>query len=288
MPLSCARALAGIANNDVRVYPEGPLASWDSLPVPPCPFNFPPPLGIWISFTLSHSSSTLFLFLLIFLEPSFVSCFLCLLLVCLFSPLRFRISEFPSLSTPGETLPDSLCSQKVFWHLVGRETMSRSTAHIGLRPEACRMSFSSWGQDYRKCLIRPWVGRATLVLVVLMVLALWATWEGWGFGLDTFPHTLSHPPLRDQGVPTYITAAFLSWQLLLQTVGPRATSAPSHHLPLLGPQSCFLGYPSHVALRDRKQNKSIQSPQNMKNNGVSPEEERKPPRGHGHTQTTVE
>lgn len=167
-----------------------------------------PPLCSRISFTLPHSSSALFLFLFIFLESSFGSCFLCLLLVCLFSPLRLYISEFLSLSSPSRTLSDACAVRKCSGILQEKDHVQKHWSHW-LRAEACRMSLSSWGRAHRKCLMWPWVGRATLVSVVLMVLALWATWEGRGLGQDTVSHTLSHPPLRDQGVPPYITSAFL-------------------------------------------------------------------------------
>lgn len=63
------------------------------------------------------------------------------------------------------------------------------------------MSLSSRGGAGRTCLVWPWVGRATLVLVVLMVLALWATREGWGFGQDIVLTLWVILPWGIQGVP---------------------------------------------------------------------------------------
>lgn len=79
--------------------------------------------------------------------------------------------------------------------------MPRSISHIGLRAKAWKMSLSSWGGAGRTCLVWPWVGRATLVLVVLMVLVLWATREGWGFGQDIVLTLWVILPWGTQGVP---------------------------------------------------------------------------------------
>lgn len=95
MLLSYSEALAGIDNKGIRVYPEVPLTSRGSLPVPPWPINFPnPPVYL----NLSHCVSLPFNSLPLSVDLSQI--FLCILFplsslgLSLFSSqtLYFRIS----------------------------------------------------------------------------------------------------------------------------------------------------------------------------------------------------